>query len=252
MSWFQVAQGIYYALSGAHILSSWGDEFDYAQRQSPNALPLRGRVAMTAAGISNTGFLGFQAGLHLDQRVDETHWATRVPFECHFRRKRQDWPDGRPPGVPAEVEWFLMLRWYHQEDPPSPGSLRPWTKFQEDSIRFVGKDDFTEVTVEAMQDQNTSGGAFVSLSDTSDQASSINVAAAPEHPKFFRVVHPPSSVGPLSPLRLSWSAEIVPGPNLTKRELAKWFNPKDPKSVSFRVVQESISAYQEIDYDFFV
>ncbi len=248
MSYFKVAQGVYYLLSGSHILSSWlGSDYDYAQKEVPHAVPVKGKSL-----LGDYGFLGFQAGLHADQTVDETFWNTRIPFETHFKRNRKEWPDGRPSGVPAEVEWFLEVDWYHVGTPAQAGALPPLTKFQSDSIRFVGKDDFVEVKIPEMASQNTDGGAFTLLSDTSAAASSKKVTAATKHPKYFRIIQPPSSVGVLSPMKLTWRAKMVPGSGLSRKALARWFDPDAPGQVSFHVNPDSMLDYQQIDYDYFI
>jgi hypothetical protein len=257
MSWagfFQVVQGLYYVATGAHYLASWlnTDDADLAERQT--APPLKD---------DNVGFglLGFQGGLHNSQLVDELQWMMRVPIECHIKRNLDAWKklreeveaDGESTGsgvkvvsqkkldVPKEVEFFLTVEWHHNHS----------QLIQRGSFRFVGKEDFVEVTIPQMAAENQNPGALVVLSDTSARATARSRKIPQGHPKYFELLTPPESVGYTSPLYLCWTrVSISPGPGLTLDKLARWFDPENPGAVKFTLDHTGATPQQQmIDFD---
>jgi hypothetical protein len=256
-SFFKVIQGLYYLVSGTNIIASWlGQDYDLAQRATPPAL--------NDSGTALYGLIGFQGGLHHSQKVDEDLWITRVPWEVHLRRNIPEGHGGRRrretgPSGPAivggggsaatttqDVVFYLRVNWVDL-------SRGQRNTFQQDSFEFRGQEDFVEVTIDQMMAENQNPGASFSLYDSTvaPAPNPTGVSAAPQHPKYFSLIQPPEYLDVMTAMKLSWNAWLKPGPGMTRKELAKWFDPVNPNKVQFTIDPQS-PASQVIDYDYFV
>lgn len=271
--WFQVVGGLYYAIAGGYLLTSWlGTDYDVAKPQDA-------RFKKEVGG--EFGFLGFQAGLFAPQIVDELHWATRVPFEFKLRRNVPDpskvvdmsaaaAEEQRLPGpgmyylvngklqrLRQEVDMTLVVEWWDCSG-----------KNEQISSTYVtlkGKTDFIETTLEDMASENQgNSGRFIILDSASATANPEKKDVPVDHPKYFGIVYPldmgfsvpglsmifPPVGSTVEDIELSWKARIAPGPGYTVKDLREWLNFAEPQSVVLDTIDATDDNEQDINYDY--
>jgi hypothetical protein len=237
MSFFQVIQGLYYTLAGAEIVFSFLADDEDADVAQPQGAQVR------VDRETGFGFLGFEAGLLSAQRVPEDTWATKIPVQFHFRRRR---PKKRRLG-PKEVEFGVTVEWY---------DFQKGDTITRRSFGFHGKEDFEEVTLESMLRENSpeADGTVIVLSDTTAEAITTSKKIAAGHPKYYSLITPTDTTGSQRPLQLSWRVEMKPEPGYSRKDIALWFDESNPFRVRDAPERRPIidGTFQEIDYDYIV